>query len=76
LFSLVQVKVKEGARRNGFSEQPEFKSIKGAGHEVGDFFFVPLARAKAASAGARDGRRPLARAVPAPKSQLDDRTGF
>jgi hypothetical protein len=23
---------------------PEFKSIKGAGHEVGDFFFVPRVR--------------------------------
>jgi hypothetical protein len=46
LFSIVQSKVKEGALRNHFSQQPEFKSIKGAGHEVGDFFFVPLARAK------------------------------
>ncbi len=46
LFSMVQVKVKEGALRNHFAQQPEFKSIKGAGHEVGDFFFVPLSRAK------------------------------
>jgi len=46
LFSMLQGKVKEGAQRNHFSEQPEFKSIKGAGHEVGDFFFVPLARAR------------------------------
>jgi uncharacterized protein len=46
LFSKVQGKVKEGALRNHFDEQPEFKSIKGAGHEVGDFFFVPLNRAK------------------------------
>jgi hypothetical protein len=38
--------VKEEAVRNHFSELPEFKSIKGAGHEVGDFFFVPVARAK------------------------------
>jgi len=22
---------------------PEFKAIKGAGHEIGDFFFVPVA---------------------------------
>jgi TPR repeat protein len=76
LFSLVQVKVKEGAQRNHFPQQPEFKSIKGAGHEVGDFFFVPLAGAKAASASARDGRRPLARIVPEPKAQPGDRTGF
>jgi len=46
LFSKVQGKVKEGALRNHFDEQPEFKSIKGAGHEVGDFFFVPLNRSK------------------------------
>lgn len=46
LFSKVQGRVKEGALRNHFDQQPEFKSIKGAGHEVGDFFFVPLARAK------------------------------
>jgi uncharacterized protein len=46
LFARVQGKVKEGALRNHFDEQPEFKSIKGAGHEVGDFFFVPLNRAK------------------------------
>jgi uncharacterized protein len=46
LFSKVQGKVKESALRNHFIEEPEFKSIKGAGHEVGDFFFVPLARAK------------------------------
>lgn len=46
LFSRVQNKVKEAALRNHFDQQPEFKSIKGAGHEVGDFFFVPLARVK------------------------------
>jgi hypothetical protein len=43
---MLQGKVKEGALRNHFDEQPEFKSIKGAGHEVGDFFFVPLVRAR------------------------------
>jgi hypothetical protein len=46
LFSKVQGRVKEAALRNHFDEQPEFKSIKGAGHEVGDFFFVPLNRTK------------------------------
>jgi len=25
-------------------QTPQFKSIKGAGHEVGDFFFVPRAK--------------------------------
>lgn len=46
LFSKVQSRVKDGALRNHFDEKPEFKSIKGAGHEVGDFFFVPLNRTK------------------------------
>ena len=46
LYVMVEGKVKGAALRNHFPEQPEFKSIKGAGHEVGDFFFVPLARAK------------------------------
>jgi uncharacterized coiled-coil protein SlyX len=44
LFSLVQGKVREGALRNHFAQTPEYKSIKGAGHEVGDFFFVPVSR--------------------------------
>jgi len=46
LFSLVQSKVKEGAERNHFAQAPEYKSIKGAGHEVGDFFFIPVSRAR------------------------------
>jgi hypothetical protein len=46
LFTKVQGLVKEGAARNHFSEEPEIKSIKNAGHEVGDFFFVPVARTK------------------------------
>ena len=41
LFSLVQVRVKAEAARSHFSQQPEMKAIKGAGHEAGDFFFVP-----------------------------------
>jgi uncharacterized protein len=42
LFSLVQERVKASASRSQFKQVPEFKSIKGAGHEVGDFFFLPL----------------------------------
>ncbi len=42
LFSKVQERVKAAAARSQFRQVPEFKSIKGAGHEVGDFFFVPL----------------------------------
>jgi len=44
LFAGVQQRVREAAARLKFVQQPELKSIKGAGHEVGDFFFVPLAR--------------------------------
>jgi TPR repeat protein len=41
LFSLVQGKVKNEAAKSHFAQQPEMKAIKGAGHEAGDFFFVP-----------------------------------
>jgi len=41
LFSQVQERVKAGAARNHFSQAPEFKAIKSAGHELGDFFFIP-----------------------------------
>jgi uncharacterized protein len=41
LFSRVSKRVESGAAQNKFAQKPEFKSIKGAGHEVGDFFFVP-----------------------------------
>jgi hypothetical protein len=42
LFSRVQDRVKAAAARTGFRQVPEFKAIKGAGHEIGDFFFVPV----------------------------------
>ncbi len=41
LFSQVQDRVKTGAARNNFTQVPEFKAIKSAGHELGDFFFIP-----------------------------------
>jgi hypothetical protein len=41
LFSRIRKRVEIAAARNRFVQKPEFKSIKGAGHEVGDFFFVP-----------------------------------
>jgi hypothetical protein len=41
LFAQVQARVKTGAARNNFSQVPQFKAIKSAGHELGDFFFVP-----------------------------------
>jgi uncharacterized protein len=41
LFSRLSKRVATDAAQNKFVQKPEFKSIKGAGHEVGDFFFVP-----------------------------------
>lgn len=41
LFAQVQARVKTGAARNNFTQVPEFKAIKSAGHELGDFFFIP-----------------------------------
>lgn len=43
LFSRIAKRVQVAAAKNKFVQKPEFKSIKGAGHEVGDFFFVPKA---------------------------------
>ncbi len=40
LFLKVRTVVAERAQRSGLSQVPEFKAIKGAGHEVGDFFLV------------------------------------
>jgi uncharacterized protein len=44
LFGRIKKRVEIAAARNKFVQTPEFKSIKGAGHEVGDFFFVPRAK--------------------------------
>jgi TPR repeat protein len=41
LFAKLQKRVATAAANNQFVQKPEFKSIKAAGHEVGDFFFVP-----------------------------------
>ena len=41
LFTRITKRVETDAAQNKFVQKPEFKSIKGAGHEVGDFFFVP-----------------------------------
>ena len=49
LFSRIRKRVEVAAAKNKFVQTPEFKSIKGAGHEVGDFFFVP--RSKSGAAG-------------------------
>jgi uncharacterized protein len=44
LFSRIRKRVEHAAATNKFVQNPEFKSIKGAGHEVGDFFFIPRAK--------------------------------
>jgi hypothetical protein len=41
LFERIQNRVKAAAALNKFNQVPEFRSIKSAGHDVGDFFFVP-----------------------------------
>lgn len=41
LFLRIRERVKAGAASLNVKQEPEFKAIKGAGHEVGDFFFVP-----------------------------------
>lgn len=48
LFTRIAKRVEDAAASNKFVQKPEFKSIKGAGHEVGDFFFVPRAQKRAA----------------------------
>lgn len=41
LFVRIRKRVEAVAAQNRLVQKPEFKTIKGAGHEVGDFFFVP-----------------------------------
>jgi len=41
LFMKVKNKVAAAAQQVNFDQTPKYKTIKGAGHEVGDFFFIP-----------------------------------
>jgi uncharacterized protein len=41
LFARIRKRVEAIAAHNTFVQAPEFQSIKNAGHELGDFFFVP-----------------------------------
>jgi uncharacterized protein len=41
LFLKIRSQVSNSAKKVGFDQMPEYKTIKGAGHEVGDFFFIP-----------------------------------
>lgn len=43
LFLRIRDRVTEAAAAMDFDQRPTFKTIKAAGHEVGDFFFVPAA---------------------------------
>jgi hypothetical protein len=43
LFLRIRDRVEQAAQRLNFNQRPQFKTIKSAGHEVGDFFFVPVA---------------------------------
>ncbi len=44
LFSKLKERVRTASEGQGFSQVPELKSIRDAGHEIGDFFFVPKTR--------------------------------
>jgi hypothetical protein len=41
VFESVRQKVVSDAKSSDFEQTPEYKVIKGAGHEMGDFFFIP-----------------------------------
>jgi uncharacterized protein len=41
LFARINKRVSAAAANNKVVQKPELKTIKGAGHELGDFFFVP-----------------------------------
>ncbi len=42
LFAAVNKQVQQKASESEFVQKPQYKVIKGAGHEVGDFFFIPI----------------------------------
>lgn len=44
LFLKIRNQVSNSAKKVGFDQMPEYKTIKGAGHEVGDFFFIPSSK--------------------------------
>ncbi len=44
LFDRIRDQVKQEAQRSAFLQAPDLKTIKSAGHEMGDFFFVPLGK--------------------------------
>ena len=43
LYLKVKDRVSDAAEQYDFDQTPDLKTIKAAGHEIGDFFFVPVA---------------------------------
>ncbi|NRB39249.1 MAG: caspase family protein [Pseudomonadales bacterium] len=41
LFKSVHAKVTQASKNTSLPQEPEYKAIKGAGHEIGEFFFIP-----------------------------------
>jgi hypothetical protein len=41
LFQAINARVIKESTAANFKQEPQYKAIKGAGHEVGEFFFVP-----------------------------------
>lgn len=41
LYAKLNDRVTELAATNGFEQKPQYKTVTSAGHEMGDFFFVP-----------------------------------
>ncbi len=41
MFSSIKQQVVKDSKAQNFQQIPEYKAIKGAGHEMGDFFFIP-----------------------------------
>jgi hypothetical protein len=46
VFESVRQKVISDAKAADFEQTPQYKVIKGAGHEMGDFFFIPNTQTK------------------------------
>lgn len=44
LFARIRDRVRQEAQKSAFAQSPDLKSIKSAGHEMGDFFFVPVGK--------------------------------
>jgi hypothetical protein len=44
LFSHIRDRLARAGTQSAFKQTPELKTIKSAGHEMGDFFFVPAGR--------------------------------